>query len=231
MTLQATTPASPGRRGRSAMAGPILVLVCAALLGLWWRLPALLAPVADFEQDPGGTEAYVSIATQIRAQSGAFWTGGDVHLSLTAVEVSGMLSSALLSGGSPDGPLSRVRGGVDDGAILVEAVVQPPAEQVPARLARPIGLRLRLAPAVAETGVVHFRITGAHVGRVPVSPALIRLAGWLLRPDWEGYDARDAAFALPVSDMISQSLGRRIEIRSFAAEAGLLRLTIAMPQD
>ncbi len=234
MTLQATTAAAQERRRRVSrgvsFVRPALALLCTTLLLLWWSAPGLLAPVADFEQGPGGTEAYVTVATQIRAQSAAFWTEGDVHLSLNAAEVSGMLSSALLSGGSPEGPLARVRGGVDDGAILVEAVLQPPADRVPRRLAGPVGLRLRLAPEVAETGVIHFRITRAYLGRVPVSPGLIRLAGHLIRPEWRGYDARQAAFVLPISDMISQALGRRIEIRSFSAESGLLNLTIAMPE-
>lgn len=141
-----------------------------------------------------------------------------------------MLSSALLSGGSPEGPLARVRGGVDDGVILVEALLRPPPGQVPDRLSGPVGLRLRLAPEVDETGLIQFRITQAHLGKVPVSPALLRLAGRAVRPQWQGYDAREAAFILPISDMISQALGRRIEIRSFAAEAGQLRLTIAMPE-
>ncbi|MFB5082547.1 hypothetical protein [Symbiobacterium thermophilum] len=230
MTVQATTPATSERSGRIPRAVPVLAFLCAALVGLWWRLPLLVAPVADFEQGPGGTEAYVTVATQIREQSASFWTGGDVHLRLSEAEVSGMLSSALLSGGSPDGPLARVRGGVDDGVLLVEAVMAPPADRVPARLAGPVGLRLRLAPEVDETGVIQFRITGAHVGKIPVSPHLIRLAGWLLQPRWQGYDAREAAFILPVSDMISQALGRRIEIRSFTAGQGQLSLTIAMPE-
>ena len=135
MTLQATTPAPPVRRAttsaKASWIRPALALLCAALLALWLALPALLAPVAEFEQGPGGTQAYVSVATQIREQSLAFWTAGDVHLRLDEAEVSGMLSSALLSGGSPDGPLARVRAGVDDGAILVEAVLQPPADRVP----------------------------------------------------------------------------------------------------
>lgn len=234
MTLQATTPALPASRGRRAARRPALALLCTALVAagalLWWAAPGLLAPVADFEQGPGGTAAYVAVAMQIREQSAAFWTGGDVHLRLNEAEVSGMLSSALLSGGSPEGPLARVRGGVDDGAILVEAVLRPPPGQVPDRLSGPVGLRLRLAPEVDETGLIQFRITQAHLGKVPVSPALLRLAGRAVRPQWQGYDAREAAFILPISDMISQALGRRIEIRSFAAEAGQLRLTIAMPE-
>jgi len=229
MMVQATTTQAPARRGGVPRAALILALLCTALAGLWWRLPALLAPVADFAQGPGGTEAYVSLATQIREQSDAFRTGGDVHLRLTEAEVSGMLASALLSGGSPDGPLARVRGGVDDGAILVEAVVRLPADRTPARLTGPIGVRLRLAPEVAGSGVIHFRITRAAVGKVSIPPALIRLAGRLLRPDWPGYDAREAAFVLPISELISQALGRRIEIRAFTAEAGQLHLTIAMP--
>jgi len=209
---------------------PAAALLCAALLLLWWALPGLVAPVADFEQGPGGTEAYVTIARQIREQSAAFWTGGDVHLRLNEREVSGMISSALLTGGSPDGPLSRVRSHLGDDAIQVEAVVRPPADLAPARLTGPVGVRLWLAPEVTESGVIQFRIRRAYLGRIPVSPGLIRLAGRFVRVNVQGYSAQEAAFALPVSDMVSQALGRRIEIRSFTAEAGQLHLTIAMPE-
>jgi hypothetical protein len=237
MSLHATHPAAAAperstpllRRTGAPLAGALSALL-AGLLVLWWAAPLLLAPVADFEQGPGGTEAYVTVARQIREQSAAFWTGGDVHLILNEREVSGMLSSALLSGGSPDGPLARVRSSVDDGAIQVDAVVRLPEGVVPKRLSDPLGVRLRLAPEVTETGVIQFRIRGAYLGRVPVSPALIRLAGRFVEVNLSGYDARDAAFALPVSDMVSQALGRRIEIRAFTAEAGRLQMTIAMPE-
>lgn len=237
MTLHATQPpaAAPHhstplfRRASAPLAGALAALL-AGLLLLWSAVPRLLAPVADFEQGPGGTEAYVTVAQQIRAQSVAFWTGGDVHLRLNEREVSGMIASALLSGGSPDGPLARVRSSVDDGAIQVEAVVQLPDDAVPDWLAGPLGVRLRLAPEVTESGVIQFSVRQAYLGRVPVAPALIRLAGRLGRVELPGYDAREAAFALPVSDMVSQALGRRIEIRAFTAEAGWLLMTIAVPE-
>jgi|GEM_PF-1932717 len=237
MTLHATPtpaaapkrPAFPLRRAGAPLAAALAALL-AGLLVLWWAAPRLLAPVADFEQGPGGTEAYVTVARQIREQSDAFWTGGDVHLRLNEGEVSGMLASALLSGGSPEGPLARVRSSVDNGAIQVDAVVQLPDGLVPARLSGPLGVRLRLAPEVTDTGVIQFRIRQAYLGRVPIAPALIRLAGRLVRADLPGYDAGEAAFGLPVSDMVSQALGRRIEIRAFTAEAGQLHMTIAMPE-
>jgi len=78
--------------------------------------------------------------------------------------------------------------------------------------------------------VIQFRIRRAYLGRIPVSPGLIRLVGRFVRVNVQGYSAQEAAFALPVSDMVSQALGRRIEIRSFTAEAGQLHLTIAMPE-
>ena len=207
----------------------VLILLVATGTLLWWSGPLLLAPVEDFAQGPGGAVAYVSLSNQIRDQSAEFWTGGDVHIRLTQEEFSGMLSSALLTGRKPGDPIQRVRGSLVDGEVKVESVVHLPFAVVPDRFRGPLGLKLRLSPVVTETGLVQFRITRAFAGRVPISPALLRLAGRIAPVAMPGYDAGQATILLPLSDMVSGSLGRRLEIKEFHTGNGHLTLTIAMP--
>lgn len=228
--LQATSPSTPRRRGlrKTILLGLVAPPLLAALL--WWAAPALLAPVEPFEQGPGGAVAYVSVTKQIRDQSKEFWTGGDVQIRLTEEEVSGMIASALLTGRQPGDPIEKARGQIVDGELRVETVVTLPYEQVPERLRGPLGISVRLSPVVTETGVVQFQITRARVGRVRVPAALIRLAGRLYNLDRPGFDARAATINLPISDLVSQSLGRRLEIKEFSTRDGELSLTIAMPE-
>ncbi|MFZ5813922.1 MAG: hypothetical protein ACOY93_01285 [Bacillota bacterium] len=216
----------PARR-RSLLRSAAALLLLPGLL--WWSGPALLAPVQDFAQGPGAAVAYVSLSHQIREQSAQFWTGGDVQIRLAQEEFSGMLASALLTGRRPTDPIQRVRGSLAGGEVKVEAVLSLPYSQVPERFRGPIGLRLWLQPVVTRSGLVQFRITRAHAGRIPVSPALIRLAGRLLPATAPGFNAAAAAIDLPLSDMVSGSLGRRLEIKRFSAESGQLHLTIAVP--
>lgn len=209
-----------------------LVLISAMAGGLlWWSAPSLLSPVDDFEQGPGGALAYVSLSNQIREQSSEFWTGGDVEIRLDQEEFSGMLSSALLTGRRPGDPIQRVRGSLVEGEIKVETVLYLPYEAVPERLRGPVGLRLRLDPVVTETGLVQFRITRAFAGRIPISPALIRWVGSMLPVTVPGYDPREAAISLPLGDMVSRSLGRKLEIKRFSSDGGQVHLMIAMPNE
>lgn len=222
-------PTSRRRVLRSAVL--LLVLALPVLAGLlWWAAPALLAPVEPFQQGPGGAIAYVSVTKQIRDQSYEFWTGGDVQIRLSEGEVSGMLSSALLTGRQPGDPIEKVRGHIVDGTLRVETVVTLPYEQVPQRLRGPLGISVRLSPVVTETGVVQFQIIRARVGRVPIPASLIRLAGRVYPMDRPGFSAQEATINLPISDLVSEALGRRLEIKEFTADHGELILTIAMPE-
>lgn len=208
----------------------LLLLLAVGTGLLWWTGPTLLAPAEDFVQGPSGAVAYVSLSNQIREQSAAFWKGGDVQIRLGQEEFSGMLASALLTGRGPEDPLRRVRGSLVGGEIKVETVIYLPFARVPERFQGPLGLRLRLHPVVTETGLVQFQITRAFAGRVPISPALIRWAGRLLAVQTPGFDARTATISLPLGDMVSQALGRKLEIKEFSADQGRLNLLIAMPQ-
>lgn len=226
------TAAPSGRlrlRTLSRLMAAVLPLTLAVFSLLWWTGPRLLAPVEDFVQGPGGAVAYVSLANQFREQSAEFWTGGDVHIRLHQEEFSGMLSSLLLTGRRSTDPIQRVRGSLVDGEVKVETVIHLPYDAVPERFRGPLGLKLRLHPVVTDTGLVQFRITRAYAGQVPVSPALIRWVGRIASPTMSGYNAREATILLPLSDMVSSSLGRRLEIREFNAEGDQLHLTIAMP--
>jgi hypothetical protein len=222
-----TAPSRLKSFSRKAAAAILLLSITAGLL--WWSAPVLLAPAEDFLQGPGGAVAYVSLANQIREQSAAFWAGKDIEIRLSEAEFSGMLSSALLTGRKPEDPIQRIRGSLDGGEITVEAVIHLPYEPVPERLRGPLGLRLRLNPVVTEHGVVRFRITRAFAGRIPISPSLIRWAGRLVPIHRPGLDAREATISLPLGDMVSQTLGRKLQIKRFSAENGHLNLTIAMP--
>lgn len=225
------TAAPPGRsRQRSFFQIVAVALLLAITTGalFWWSGPRLLAPVEDFVQGPGGAIAYVSLSNQIREQSGEFWTGGDVQIRLDQEEFSGMLSSVLLTGRQSTDPIQRVRGSLVNGEMKVESVVHLPFDVVPERFRGPLGLSLRLNPVVTDRGLVQFRITRAFAGRVPISPTLIRWVGRLISVSVPGYDAREATVLLPLSDMVSQSLGRRLEIKEFSAGGGQLHLTIAM---
>jgi len=209
--------------------GLLILLVILTVGVAWWRGPAWLAPVEEFAQGPGGIVAYVTIANQIREQSAEFWTGGDVYMELDENEFSGMLSSALLTGRRPGDPIQRVRGSLLEDEIKVEAVLQLGNSPLPARFHGPIGLRLRLNPIVTERGLVQFRITRAAAGRVPIPPALIRWIGGLVPIKTPGFDAREPAISLPLGDMISQTLGRRLEIKQVTTTDGRLGITFAMP--
>lgn len=223
-------PPVPSRRRSVGRAVAVLLLLTLLVGGLlWWSGPLLIAPVENFTQGPGGTVAYVSLSNQIREQSAEFWTGGDVHIRLDEAEFSGMLSSALLTGRQPTDPIHRVRGSLVDGEVKVETVIYLPSASVPERFQGPLGLKLRLHPVVTEKGLVQFRITRAFAGRIPISPRLIRWVGRLIPFTVPGYDAREATILLPLGDMVSRSLGRRLEIKEFSAEGGQLNLTIAMP--
>ncbi len=223
----------PARWRLAVRTTTVLVLTAILATGLvWWRGPVWLAPIETFAQGPGGAVAYVTIANQIREQSAAFWTGGDVHMQLDQAEFSGMLSSALLTGRTSEDPIQRVRGSLVDGEIKVEAIVQLPNSPLPERFRGPIGVRLRLNPVVTERGLVQFQITRAYAGRVPIPPTLIRWVGRLFPViDIAGFDARAAAISLPLGDMVSSSLGRKLEIKRVSANDGRLQITIAMPDE
>lgn len=216
---------------RIALPAAILLVLTTGLLIFFLALPGLLAPVEDFVQGPSGIVGYVALSNQLRAQSEAFWTGGDVVLRLTEEEFSGMLSSALLSGRQPGDPIRRVRGTLAQGEIWVDMVLQLSSRSVPSLLRGPIGLRLRLAPEVAPSGDVVFCISGTALGRLAIPPSLIRLLGRWDVIDFPGFDARTARISLPLGNMVAASLGRRLEIKEVLAEQGQLSLTIALPED
>jgi hypothetical protein len=216
---------------RIALPAAILLALATGTLLFFVALPGLLAPVEDFAQGPSGIVGYVSLSNQLRAQSEAFWTGGDVELRLTEEEFSGMLSSALLTGRQPGDPIQRVRGTLAQGEIWIDTVLQMRSPSIPTRLQGPIGLRLQLVPEVAPSGDVLFRINRTTLGRLPIPPALIRLLGEAEVIDFPGFDARTASISLPLGDLVATSLGRRLEIKQVLAERGLLSLTIALPED
>lgn len=217
------------RFSRKAFAILLLAVLASGLF--WWKAPGLLAPVDEFAQGPGGAVAYVSLSNQIRDQSAQFWTGGDVQIRLDQDEFSGMLSSALLTGRGPGDPIQRVRGSLVDGEIKVETVLHLPFDSVPERLQGPLGLKLRLHPVVTETGLVQFRITRILAGRIPISPVLLRWADRVVPLSAPGFDAREATISLPLGEMVSRTLGRKLEIKQVNADDGQLHLTIAMPHD
>lgn len=223
----AESHARPGALTRRTLAVVLLVVPCLLLL-LLLLAPALVAPPQDFTQGPGGAVAYVSLWNQLHDQYPAFWAGEEIHLSMTEPEFSGMLSSALLSGRGPADPLQKVRAGLDDGEIRVETVLTLPWPELPTRYRGPVGLRLRLQPVVAESGLIRFRISRVQVGRIPLPVAAIRWAGGRVPIGFEGFDARNATISLPVGEMVAASLGRRLELRTVTAETGRLTLSLAL---
>lgn len=217
------------RRLGWTLAGLVGVAVLLAL-AVWAYGPYWLAPVEDFAQGPGGAVAYVSLYQQLNRQGGQFWAGGDLTIVMNQEEFSGMVSSALLSGRRPENPIRKVRTTLIDGEIRVETILQLPYEQVPERYRGPIGLKLRLRPAVAQNGVVQFQISRATVGRIPIPTALIRWAGRAFPINAPGFNAQDPSISLPVSDAIASHFGRQVRIKQFSANGGQMSMVIAMQQ-
>lgn len=213
------------RRRRLSLIGAPLLL---GALAFWWLLPALLAPVEPFAQGPSAVVAYVSLWNQLQAQSGPFWAGQEVQIRLNAEEFSGMLSSALLSGKRPTNPLERVRGQLSGSQVGVEAVLRLDAAHLPIPWESPIGLRIGLSPDGVADGQVHFRIASVQAGRLPIPLGLVRWAARFAPQPPTGLDLRAGTIALPVSDLVSQSLGRPLAVTSLAVSDGSLQIAIAM---
>lgn len=201
-----------------------LLAVLALLAGLVYGLiPALLAPVEDFPQGPGGAMAYASLSQQVRAQYAAFWGGKNVELVLTEPEFSGVVSSVLLTGQRAESPIRKVRATLTPGAIGVDAVVRLEQAPGPERFHGPFGLRLTLAPALVD-GTVRFHIAQAKVGRLPLPPRVIALIGNRI----PGFNATEATFDLPLAGWLSTQLGHEVRILGLAAESGKLRMTVSL---
>lgn len=233
MTYDSPVLERPGRpRGFALRSITIILLLLSTLLLLGLLLtPALIAPPQDFVQGPGGAVAYVSLWNQLHEQYPEFWAGEEIHLVMTESEFSGMLSSALLSGRGPSDPLQKVRAGLADGEIRVETVLTLPWPEIPARYRGPVGLRVRLQPEVAESGLIRFRISRAQVGQIRLPVSLIRWVGSRIPAGFEGLDLRSATISLPVGDMVAASLGRRLELRKVTAVAGRLTLSLSLAPD
>lgn len=208
---------------------PLLgVLLLLGALSLWWLVPTLLAPIEPFAQGPSAVVAYVSLWNQLQAQASPFWAGQEIQIHLNDEEFSGMLSSALLSGKRPANPLEKVRGQLLGSQVGVEAVLRLPTAKLPSAWQGPIGLRVGLAPDGVEGGQVRFRIDSVQAGRLPIPLGLVRWAAQFAPQPPTGIDLQAGTIALPVSDLVSQSLGRPLAVKSVAVVDGQLQIAIAM---
>lgn len=233
MAAVVTEPRPPRRslRRRLLVWAPALLLAGLLLtpLILWAAGPTLLAPVEDFAQGPSGAVAYISLYRQLTDQSAQFWMGQDITLSMTSEELDGMISSALLSGRAADAPIRKVRAGLGDGEIQVETVLQFRRPDVPARYQGPIGLNLALRPMMTKQGRIRFQITSASVGRLPIPTWAIQIAGRIFKVQVPGFDTQGPSIALPLGDMVENSLGRRITIKKIDATSSNLSMTLVSP--
>lgn len=208
----------------------LLVLILLLPAGAWVFGPTLIAPRENFEQGPGGAIAYISLAQQLRAQTAALWNGKNVTLTVNESEFSGMLSSALLSGRTQHNPLRKVRAELQADQIRVESVLMIVDDRVPVRFQGPIGLELRVRPQMAAGGQVRFEITRAAIGWIPVPIRLIQWAGRTLQVDTPGFSASEAVISLPLSDMIGNQIGRKVELKQFSVQEKELTMAAAMNQ-
>lgn len=188
----------------------VLVAVLSALYG--WVGPWLLSPTADFAQGPGGVAAFVSLSRQLQQQNVAFAAGRPVTIHLTAEEFDGLLASALLSGRRPTDPLRKVRSRLQGGQVVVETVMQPPAERVPKPYQGPMGLTLGMKPAVNRDGSIQLQIAQAYLGRVPLPLSLIPRLSKRVPLPFPGFDPEQVSVTLPLSELVSQQMGRHLTI-------------------
>ena len=231
MAIIAATPRRHRRLVYRLLLRSLLILLMLPLAGglaVWAYGPYWIAPMEDFAQGPGGAVAYITLINQITDQAPLFWAGQDVNLVMTEAELSGMVSSALLSGQTDDSPIRKVRADLVDGELRVETVLRFRRPDVPTRYHGPIGLKVRLSPTVGENGRVQFKITRATLGRIPLPRSIIRWAGGMLPATPPGYDPQEVAVTLPLGEMVASQLGRQIAIRSVSADDRRLHLAIAL---
>lgn len=223
MRAHTGSPSLGRPRGSRFAAGLPLLFI----LILWLFGPAWLAPVEDFPQGPGGAAAYVSLYRQL--QRSGFWRGQEAQVNLSEEEFSGMLSSALLSGRREQDLIRKVRGSLLEGEIAVETVLRFQHPRLPRRYRGPVGLRLRLHPEVTGDGQVQFVIRGATVGRLPVSPRVIRWGRWFLPKGSTRLDLAKPAVLLPLGDLLAAQTGRRLMVKEVSARQGVVSIVVALP--
>lgn len=207
----------------------LLVLAVAGVGALWYFGPALIAPVVDFPQGPGGVVAYIGLSNQLRSQTVPFLAGQDVRLTMNEEEFSGMVGSAVLSGKQQENPVRKVRAYLPEGQIQVDMILELPYEQIPQHYRnRPVGLTVDLQPEVSAAGEVQFLITRARLGRIPVPVEAIKWAGERVPFSHPSFDAKAATIKLPVGDLIAGNFGRNIRIKQFTSSQSKLTLVMAM---
>jgi uncharacterized protein YpmS len=207
----------------------LLLLPGISLSLLWVYGPVLVAPQENFVQGPGGAVAYVNLWRQVQAQQAAFWSGQEVEIRIEEAELSGMISSALLSGRAATDPLRKVRTQMIDQQIRVETILHAHDSRVPNRYQGLVGLNLRLQPTVEEDGLVRFQITRTQLGTLPIPIWLIQWLGRYVPADTPHFQAREAAIRFPLSEMIASQLGRSVLVKGLEVRGEELRIRLSLP--
>lgn len=204
-----------------------IVWLLGILLALVLTLPYLLRPTLSFQQGPGGEVAYISLLRQLTSQAVSVARGNPVQLRLTEEEFSGLVSSAVLSDWEGPIPQPRLRTRLVDGNIRLEAIVPLDQMDQPWRLIRAVGLTLDLSPSVPPNGPPRFRILHAAIGRIPVSPGVIRLLGKTFAGQVPELDPNEPALLLPMDDLVIAALNRGLTVKQMQVQGNTVLLTVS----